>query len=72
MQEYIFQPKKIYYRKNDFRPDCPTLVFIHGISGSSSAWLLYEKKFKDQYNILTFDLRGHGNSWKPKNLEEQI
>ena len=29
-----------------------------------------EKKFKDQYNILTFDLRGHGNSWKPKNLED--
>ncbi|WP_297430758.1 DNA methyltransferase, partial [Clostridium sp.] len=27
------------------------MVFIHGVSGSSSAWLLYEEKFKNEYNI---------------------
>jgi len=70
MQEYVFSPKNLYYRKNKFKPDRPTLVFVHGLSGSSSAWFLYEKKFEERYNVLTFDLRGHGNSEKPKNFED--
>lgn len=70
MTEYIYSPKKIYYKKNEFKSDRPTLLFIHGISGSSSAWRLYEEKFGDQYNVLTFDLRGHGKSAKLPNLED--
>lgn len=46
------------------------MVFIHGLSGSSSAWAPYEKKFESCCNILTFDLRGHGKSAKPKNLAD--
>lgn len=70
MHEYIFSPKKIYYRKNIFKVGRPTLVFVHGISGNCGAWLLYEKKFEKKYNVLTFDLRGHGKSGKPRNLED--
>jgi pimeloyl-ACP methyl ester carboxylesterase len=66
MQEYFFEPKGIYYRTNDFSSNKKTLVFVHGLSGSSSAWTFYEERFKDMYNILTFDLRGHGKSKKPK------
>lgn len=62
MQEYIYSPKKIFYKKNEFKPGRPALVFVHGLSDSSSAWLPYEKKFEAQSNILTFDLRGHGYS----------
>ncbi len=40
------------------------MVFIHGLSGSSSAWLPYEKIFEDRYNILIFDIREHGKSKK--------
>lgn len=69
MNENILESSGIYYRKNDFKSDRQTLVFVHGISGSSSAWLPYEKKFESQYNILTFDLRGHGKSWKSKGIE---
>jgi len=61
MQEY-FLNQKIYYRANKFKPNRPTLVFIHGLSGSSSAWRPYEQKFTTEYNIVTFDLRGHGRS----------
>ncbi len=54
----------IYYRMSGARPDRETIVFIHGLSGSSSAWLNYEKAFIERYNVLTFDLRGHGKSKK--------
>jgi len=55
---------------NEFRENRPTLVFIHGLSGSSSAWLSYENFFKDKYNTLSFDLRGHGKSLKFKNYSD--
>ena len=70
MEEFIFNERKIYYRKNNFIPNRDTLVFIHGVSGSSSAWLLYEEKFKNEYNILTFDLRGHGKSHRYKEYDD--
>lgn len=63
MKEYYFKDT-IYYKKNIFRPSRKILVFVHGLSGSSSAWLKYEKKFEKKYNILSFDLRGHGKSLK--------
>jgi 3-oxoadipate enol-lactonase len=64
MTEGYFEQKNIYYRTNEFKPDAPTLVFVHGVSGSSSAWLAYEESFGKSYNILSFDLRGHGKSRK--------
>jgi pimeloyl-ACP methyl ester carboxylesterase len=63
MKEHIFEDR-IYYRTNEFKPDRITLVFAHGVSGSSSAWLPYEKIFENKYNILTYDIRGHGLSKK--------
>lgn len=67
MQEYYLRDE-IYYRKNEFKPDRLTLVFVHGVSGSSSAWFPYEKIFnnnyQNKYNILTYDIRGHGKSKK--------
>lgn len=69
MKEFFYR-QKIYYRMNEFKPDRPVLVFIHGLSGSSSAWAPYEKKFENCYNVLTFDLRGHGKSDKPRNLSD--
>ena len=63
MKEYFFEGR-IYYRTNEFKPDRLTLIFVHGVSGSSSAWFPYEKIFENKYNILTFDIRGHGKSKK--------
>ncbi|HEY5588794.1 MAG TPA: alpha/beta hydrolase [Candidatus Paceibacterota bacterium] len=70
MEEFIFDERKLYYRKNKFELNKQTIVFVHGVSGSSSAWLLYENKFKDKYNILSYDLRGHGKSHRYKNYED--
>lgn len=55
----------IAYRTNTFVPGRPTLLFIHGLSGSLSAWYPYEQLFEQQYNLITFDLRGHGLSAHP-------
>lgn len=70
MQEHILEPQGLYYRTNTFQPNRQTLVFAHGLSGSSSAWIPYEEKFRGGYNIVTFDLRGHGKSRKPRGYGE--
>ena len=62
MHEHYF--KEQYYRTNEFQPDRLTIVFAHGVSGSSSAWWPYEKIFENKYNVLNYDIRGHGMSKK--------
>ena len=69
MQEHLFEDR-IYYRTNVFKPNRLTLVFVHGLVGSSSAWLPYEKIFENEYNILTYDIRGHGKSKKYLNYQD--
>src|SRR3989344_2351620 len=72
MQEYLFN-NEIYYRTNEFKSGRATLVFVHGLSGSSSAWWPYEKIFENKYNLLSFDIRGHGKSKKfPKYADYEI
>ncbi len=70
MKEHFLFNGDIYYRTNDFLSNRKTLVFIHGLTGSSSAWLEYEKRFQANFNILTFDLRGHGKSNKPRRYQD--
>ena len=70
MTERYFTQKNLYYRTNTFEEHRPTLVFVHGLSGSSSAWLAYEAFFGTRYNVLSFDLRGHGKSGKPQHYED--
>jgi pimeloyl-ACP methyl ester carboxylesterase len=64
MKEGRLESRGIYYRTSDFTPGRPTLVFVHGVSGSCSAWLPYETRFSRDFNVLTFDIRGHGHSAK--------
>jgi len=54
----------VYYRRNDHIPGRVSLVFIHGLSGCFSAWRPYEERFGADFNLLFFDLRGHGKSVK--------
>ena len=70
MTESLLEERHIYYRTNEFRQNVPTLVFVHGLSGSSSAWTAYEKLFAKDYNIVTFDLRGHGKSGKHASYDD--
>lgn len=64
MQDFIFSDQGIAYRTNHAETSRPTVVFIHGLSGSLSAWLPYEHLFQNEYNLVTLDLRGHGLSRK--------
>jgi len=66
MNESYLTERGLYYRTNQFSKERETLVFVHGLSGSSSAWIQYEEYFGERYNIVTFDLRGHGKSFRPK------
>lgn len=70
MKEYILPQKNIYYKANAITSDRQTLLFVHGLSGSSSAFIPYENKFKDKYNVVSLDLRGHGKSVKHTKYEE--
>lgn len=65
MQERFLKSRGIAYRTNHFRPDRKTTLFVHGLSGSLSAWYPFEKLFEQEYNVVTFDLRGHGLSVRP-------
>ncbi|NNF32969.1 MAG: alpha/beta hydrolase, partial [Saprospiraceae bacterium] len=48
------------------------VTFIHGAGGSSSIWFKQIKAFKENFNVLLVDLRGHGRSQKKtlKTLKE--
>lgn len=61
MTEKYFN-NKIYYRTNDFQANRLTLVLVHGVCGSSSAWWEFEKTLSLKYNIVALDIRGHGKS----------
>ena len=39
-----------------------SVVFIHGAGGSSAVWFKQLRDFRERFNILLVDLRGHGRS----------
>ena len=38
------------------------VTFVHGAGGSSSIWYKQIRDFRENFNVLILDLRGHGNS----------
>jgi len=49
----------------DGDPRNPALVFIHGFAQSAAAWQRQADALSDDFFIVRFDLRGHGDSGKP-------
>lgn len=45
-------------------PDREWVVFVHGAGGSSSIWYKQLRDFREHFNVLLIDLRGHGGSAK--------
>ena len=43
----------------------PPLVFIHGLGSSTRDWEHQVTEFSKRFKVITFDLRGHGQSDKP-------
>ena len=47
-------------------PSGPEILFIHGFSQSYMSWMRqYESDLAREFHMVTYDLRGHGNSDKP-------
>lgn len=43
----------------------PKLVFLHGVMGFASNFRRIAKAFENEYQVLTYDQRGHGRSFHP-------
>jgi 3-oxoadipate enol-lactonase len=43
-----------------------SLVFVHGLGSSTQDWEFQVPGFSKTYQVITFDLRGHGQSDKPE------
>jgi pimeloyl-ACP methyl ester carboxylesterase len=57
------------FHKKYFKSDLHEwVVFIHGAGGSSAVWYKQLKSFKEEFNVLLLDLRGHGKT--PSNEKE--
>lgn len=42
------------------------LLLIHGLGSSTSGWVNQVPEFSQNYRVITFDVRGHGQSDKPR------
>ncbi|HEY5742505.1 MAG TPA: alpha/beta hydrolase [Terrimicrobiaceae bacterium] len=70
MKDELWEARGIAYRCNIFDDSRKTLVFIHGLGATCSVWESYETALENDFNILTYDLRGHGFSRKYKNYAD--
>jgi pimeloyl-ACP methyl ester carboxylesterase len=52
----------LYHKTYILGEDKDWVVFIHGAGGSSTIWYRQIKAYKEHFNVLFMDLRGHGNS----------
>ena len=52
----------LHYIKYEHPTSQDWVTFIHGAGGSSSIWFKQIKDFKNDFNVLLIDLRGHGKS----------
>ena len=52
----------LYYKEFVHSVSKEWVVFIHGAGGSSAVWYKQLKDFKEHFNLLLIDLRGHGKS----------
>jgi 3-oxoadipate enol-lactonase len=56
---------EIFYELSG-KNDAPKMILIHGLFLNSDCWKFQLSEFESNFQILRFDLRGHGRSTKPK------
>src|ERR1035437_8434959 len=47
---------------DDGKSGAPSLIFIHGFPFIKSMWNHQVEVLKNKYHVITYDIRGHGNS----------
>jgi len=55
-------PDLLFYRTFEVHADRDWVVFVHGAGGSSAVWFKQLREFREAFNVLLLDLRGHGRS----------
>lgn len=75
MQEYTLDRNKVkisYKLSQAPFPDAPLLIFVHGTLQDKSLWERYgyTSAFSTKYQVLTFDIRGFGDSSKPHRVSD--
>ncbi len=50
-------------------PEAPPVVLLHGFTSDSRLWQPHIEAFTADYRVISPDLRGHGRSSAPENLE---
>lgn len=50
----------------------PPLIFVHGFTTTSNFWWHQIPDFAKRYRTVRFDLRGHGDSAKPRDIDYTI
>lgn len=61
----------LHYRTYTLEPDREWVVLVHGAGGSSSIWFRQLRAYREQFNVLAVDLRGHGESAKLRDGRER-
>lgn len=57
-------PEMLHYRLFQHPSSDQWITFVHGAGGSGNIWYKQIKDFKERFNVLVLDLRGHGESAK--------
>lgn len=52
----------LHHRIHHRSPDSEWVVLVHGAGGSSSIWYRQIRAYRQEFNVLLVDLRGHGGS----------
>lgn len=55
-------PGLLFHRVYERDPALPWVVLVHGAGGSSSIWFKQIRDYRDAFNVVVLDLRGHGRS----------
>jgi pimeloyl-ACP methyl ester carboxylesterase len=58
---------KIYYESHG---SGPAVLLSHGYSASSRMWQGQVEALKDRYHVITWDMRGHGQTDSPEDQDE--
>jgi pimeloyl-ACP methyl ester carboxylesterase len=61
----------LHHRTHVLGEDREWVVLVHGAGGSSSIWFRQLRAYREQFNVLLVDLRGHGGSARVRDGRER-
>lgn len=78
LNKYNFRKgRRLCFYHNDFVKERKTLIFLHDIGGHATNWQKIWRRFSSKYNVIAYDMIGHGLSDHPRghlaySITEQI